>query len=131
MPRKLWDFKDPRGHNVIKEWGERQTTKDQAKLDQKFDRLGQLDFELALGTKLLAGPIKNFRHIYKMTIHGQVQLRPMLCKGPQDLEREYTLLVGAIEKDFRLTPSAGVADSNRTVLVAHSDRRGPHERIKT
>jgi len=131
MGRKLWDFTNARGQNIIRQWGKQQSTRDQAKLDQKFDRLQQIDFELAIGTKLLAGPINKYRHIYKMTIHGQAQLRPMLCKGPQNIEHEYTLLVGAVERDSKLTPDAGEAEGNRNVLLNAPNHRRAHERIRT
>jgi len=131
VANKLWDFLDARSRNVIQEWGRQQTTRDRAKLDQKFDRLEQIDFELAIGTKLLAGPIAKQKHIYKMPIHGDVQLRPMLCRGPADMQREYTLLLGAIEKDFKLVPDPAKAEENRVAVVADLNRRCSHVRIKT
>jgi hypothetical protein len=127
---KLWDFLEERGRNLITEWGRQQTTRDQAKLDQKFDRLEQIDFMLASGTKLLVGPIDKQKHIYKMKIRGDVQLRPMLCKGPADKDNEYTLLVGAIEKGSKLTPSAAEAEKRRLMLVRDLRRRCEHVRIK-
>lgn len=127
---KLWDFTDEKGRNVITEWGRQQTTRDQAKLDQKFDRLAQIDFALASGTKLLVGPIDKQKHIYKMKIRGDVQLRPMLCKGPVDKGNEYTLLIGAIEKGSKLRPSAAEAEKHRAILVSDPRRRCGHVRIK-
>jgi hypothetical protein len=127
---KLWNFKDEKGGNVITEWGRQQTTRDQAKLDQKFDRLMQIDFVLAHGTKLLVGPIEKQKHIYKMKITGDVQLRPMLCRGPADKDNEYTLLVGAIEKGSKLIPGAGQAEKRRMVLLNDPKRRCVHVRIK-
>src|SRR5689334_15911784 len=79
----LWDFisPPPRKENLILRWvsEERLTKRDRAALNQKLDRLCQMDFELAIATKLLAGPI--YKHIYKLVIHGDVMLRPMLCRG--------------------------------------------------
>ena len=95
---KLWDFLSsaPRRENLILRWvsDEKLTKRDRAILNQKLKRLCQIDFELAVGTKLLAGPI--YKHIYKLVIHGDVMLRPMLCRGPIDPHTEYTLLLGAI-----------------------------------
>jgi hypothetical protein len=97
-------------------------------LNQKLDRLCQLDFELATGTKLLAGPI--YRHIYKLVIHGDVMLRPMLCRGPITPDTEYTLLLGAIERGGKL-PSGSMqqAEENRGTVLDDPSRRRPHERI--
>jgi len=73
---------------------DRLSVRDRAALNQKFERLVQMDFKMAIDTKLLAGPIHKSQHIYKVKIHGQVMLRPMLCKGPINNQEEYTLLVG-------------------------------------
>lgn len=130
LKMKLWDFMDEKGRNVITEWGKQQTTKDRAKLDQKFDRLSQIDFALAHGTKLLVGPIDKQKHIYKMKITGDVQLRPMLCRGPVDKDHEYTLLIGAIEKGSKLSPTPADAEKHRVALLNDRNRRCEHVRIK-
>ncbi len=126
----LWNFLDNRGKNVIKAWGTAQTKRDRGMLNQRFDRLVQVDFGLAIGSKLLAGPI--YGHVYKMQIHGDVQLRPILCKGPIKNDDEYTLLLGAVERDSRLVPASAKqdAENNRTaVLASPLTRRTAHERI--
>jgi hypothetical protein len=79
-----------------------------------------------LGPKLLAGPIKKTGHIYKLIIHADVMLRPMLCKGPFDVEAEFTLLVGAKEIQGELIPGPKVAVENRTILLGNHGRRKPH-----
>jgi hypothetical protein len=128
----LWDFLSARGENVILRWVKdaRLTTRDRAALNQKLDRLRQMDFDLAIGTKLLAGPIEKQRHIYKLVIHGDVMLRPLLCRGPIDPQTEYTLLLGAIERGGRLPRDAPQqADDNRLSVLDDPSRRTPHERI--
>src|SRR5712691_3512216 len=119
----LWDFLSPlpRKENLILRWvkDEKLTTRDRAILNQKLDRLCQMDFELAVGTKLLAGPI--YKHIYKLVIHGDVMLRPMLCRGPIAINTEYTLLLGAIEKNWKLPQNASKqAEKNRLVILEDS-----------
>lgn len=97
-------------------------------LNQKLARFQQIDFELAIGTKLLAGPI--YQHIYKLVIHGDVMLRPMLCRGPIEPEAEYTLLVGAIERGGKLPKGAPQqAEENRQTVLDDPARRARHERI--
>jgi hypothetical protein len=128
----LWDFLSVRAENVILRWVKdaRLTTRDRAALNQKLDRLRQMDFDLAIGTKLLAGPIEKQRHIYKLVIHGDVMLRPLLCRGPIDPEAEYTLLLGAIEKSWKLPAGAPQqAEENRLTVLGDSSRRVKHERI--
>ena len=128
----LWDFLTARGENAILRWVKdaRLTTRDRAALNQKLARLRQMDFDLAIGTKLLAGPIQKQRHIYKLVIHSGVMLRPLLCRGPIDVEVEYTLLLGALEKGWRLPAGAlQQAEANRLIIIDNPSRRVKHERI--
>jgi hypothetical protein len=76
-----------------------------------------------LPPKLLAGPIKKTRHIYKLVIHADVMLRPMLCKGPFDMETEFTLLLGAVEVQWVLAPDPQQAVDNRNALLADRKKR--------
>lgn len=127
---RLWDFLSSRAENVILRWvkDEKLTVGDRAKLNQKLDRLSQVPFELATKTKLLAGPI--YKHIYKLVIHGDVMLRPMLCRGPIDDLGEYTLLLGAIEIGWKLPAgSKEKAENNRETVIGDPSRRCPHVRI--
>jgi hypothetical protein len=128
MAWDLYDFVNARNESVIREWiaEERLSKTHVGKLNQKLDMLaiaGPL-----LPPKLLAGPIH--KHIYKLIIHGDRMLRPMLCKGPVDMEAEYTLLLGAIEVGGRLDHDPSEAAANRATLVASPDRRRNHERYR-
>jgi hypothetical protein len=57
-------------------------------------------------------------------------LRPFLCKGPFDIEGEYTLLLGAIEANRKLDRHPNEADGNRETLINNPKRRCEHERFK-
>jgi hypothetical protein len=127
---RLYDFITSRGRNAILEWvkRERLSSRDRAMLNQKFTRLAQVDYDLAIDTKLLAGPI--YKSIYKLTIHGDVMLRPMLCRGPIKNDEEYTILLGTTERDWKLPAgSEEQADQRRTVVKNNPSRRKIHERI--
>ncbi|MBI1786385.1 MAG: hypothetical protein HYR60_02395 [Acidobacteria bacterium] len=127
----LWDFLNARGDNVILQWvrEDRLSKRDRAKLNQKLDRLVQMDFDLAIHTRLLAGP--TYGHIYKLRIHGDVMLRPLLCRGPIDTESEYTLLRGAVERGGRLPDGAQEkAEENRQRVIGDPRSRCLHERIQ-
>src|ERR1035441_1540593 len=121
----VYFFLTHRGENIIREWLDRervaktQIADFQAKIDT-FERGGP---DLSPG--LIVGPVA--KNIYKMKIKGNkghVQLRPMLCYGPFG-EAEITLLVGAIEKDFKLRPDnwKELARENREILMADPRRR--------
>lgn len=125
----LFDFLTERGRSVILEWvkDERLSARDRAALNIRFKRIRQVDFDLANGT-LISGPI--YKHIYKCVIHASVMLRPMLCRGPIKIEKEYTLLLGAIERNRKLPKGAEEqAEKNRQAAIDYPTRRRPHERI--
>jgi len=96
--------------------------RDRGQLLQKMDLLALHGMDLP--PKLLAGPIKSKKepreqtHIYKLIIHGQRMLRPMLCRGPVDMDGEFTMLIGAIEKDGVLDVDATDAEVRRQRIIA-------------
>ena len=128
---KIWDFIDVQGRNVILQWVAKSdlTKRDRATLNSKIKRLSQVEYSLAVSTKLLSGAI--YKNIHKLLIHGDIMLRPLLCKGPIDNEVEYTLLLGAIEKGGKLPDGAKErADAHRTSVLANPKiTRRSHERI--
>lgn len=85
-----------------------------------------------LPPQLLAGPIKNYAHIYKMRINGRVALRPLLCKGPINNDQEFTLLKGATEMDRKLEPrnAPDIAVVRRGEILLNSARRCNHVRVE-
>src|ERR1700678_3481488 len=89
--------------------------RDIGQLNQKLDMLRINGF--SLHPNLLAGPLPKQKHIYKPVIHGQRMLRPMLCKGPVAMESEFTLLLGAIEINFKLDRDPQDATANREALL--------------
>lgn len=103
---ELFDYvgKDPVGE--VRAWRDRLQVAQQAQLDQKLDALARADSEMLPG--LIAGPLRikgvKYPHIYKLQIGGKIRLRPLLCRGPFDAEKEITLLAGATERDGKLDP---------------------------
>jgi hypothetical protein len=127
MRWKVYCFLSQRGRNVIREWLD----------EEKVSVQQRADFQLKIqlleqgGPDLVPGFISETPvapDIYKAKIKGnkgKVQLRPMLCKGPFDMRREFTFLIGAIEKDRVLVPKncKEKAQENRSILIACPDRR--------
>jgi len=103
-------------------------------LNQKIDMLEKNGPNLSPG--LLAGPVNSKRrpkmvsHILKLRINGDRALRPMLCKGPIDMEREFTMLIGAIEINRNLDTDTEEADAVRSAILIDENLRMPHERYK-
>ena len=102
------------------------TKRDRAQLNLKMDMLELNGF--GLHPHLLAGPISKQKHIYKLVVHGQRMLRPMLCKGPFDMSAEFTFLLGAIEINFKLDEDPAQATANRDIVLADRKRRTQRER---
>ncbi len=124
----LYDYVDDRGINSFREWTKTLQKEELAKLNQKLDMLRR---EPELPPQLLAGPLEG-KPIYKLRIKGRVALRPMLCKGPIDNDSEFTLLMGATERDRVLVPEDAVdqAANRRAEVIANpTRRRTPHERV--
>jgi|SRR3989304_390571 len=125
----IWEFLNGRRRGIVEDWllKERIQKKARATLNQKIDWLRRFGLD---APNLLVGPIH--AHVYKLRVRAQgVQLRPMLCRGPLDNETEFTLLLGAIEKGFRLQPrdAAERAEANREVILTDPSRRRLHERF--
>ena len=126
---KLYDYLDNRGDNDFASWSLTLQTRDRAKLSQKLRMLENVGSDLP--PELLAGPIKDYAHIYKMRINGQVALRPLLCKGPINNGQEFTLLKGASEKDRKLIPpnAPAIATTRREEILVDPKRRCDHVRV--
>jgi len=132
----LWDFCSGRQENLIQRWArdERLTSAERALLNQRLDRLAQLDFEQAIHSNLLNGPIYKERHIYKLKVNGDKILRPMLCRGPLEGEKEraYTLLIGACEDQGKFIPDKApqrAEERRQDVLRDPKNKRLNHERF--
>lgn len=125
MAFALYDFTDEDGESVIATWRRNLTSRSRAQFDSKLHMLAANGMDLP--SKLLAGPIKKTGHIYKLIIHADVMLRPMLCRGPFDMDTEFTLLAGAMEIQGQLIPDAQEAVYNRNALLNDRRRRIRHE----
>ena len=120
----VYDFADGDGSSVIAPWRDGLTSRSKSQFDQKLAMLRISGMNLP--PKLLAGPIRKTGHIYKLIIHADVMLRPMLCRGPVEMDSEFTLLVGAKEVQGKLIPGADTAVEHRNILLADRKRRVPH-----
>lgn len=124
---KLFDYTSENGNNEIKEWTNGLQKTDRAKLNAKLDMLTKHGHEL-FPHVLTDTPTPS---IQKLRVKGKVQLRPMLCKGPIDNEKEYTLLIGATERDSKFVPDKAdqTANQRKQIIIKNPTRRCPHERI--
>ena len=124
---ELFDYFSTGNENEIASWTRGLEKRQRIKLRSKLDDL--IRYGPDLPPQLLAGT--GVPHIYKLKVKGNVQLRPMLCKGPIDNDGEFTLLIGAIEADYELHPADAIARAvaRRLEIISDPARRCKHERI--
>lgn len=128
MTFNLYDYVNHHNQNEFKEWTLGLEKSQRAKLNEKIDKLAiygdQLFPEMLTGTSI-AG-------ILKLRAKGNVQLRPLLCKGPINIKHEYTLLFGAKEVGGKWVPSGApskAAKLKEEVTKEPKKRRTKHERV--
>jgi len=111
----LYDYLDDKGINEIKAWTQKLQKKERAKLNAKLDMLEKHGSDLPPG--LLSDT--KFSHIKEIVIKGQVAVRLMVCRGPIDNNKEFTLLFGAIEKDRKYIPRDALqqAETRRQKII--------------
>ena len=129
MSFQLYDYRNDKGVNCIKEWTLGLQKESRARLNSKLDMLEQ--HGTGLPPKLLSDT--RVPGIKKLRITGKhiPTLRPMLCKGPINNDLEFTLLQGAIEQDRKLVPSDAdsIAEANKQLILESQFRRCTHERV--
>lgn len=128
MPFLLYDYVSSNAVNEFRAWTKTLQPAERGKLNQKLDMLAREGEALLPNT--LTGT--NAPGIFKLRIHGKVQLRPMLCRGPIDQETAYTLLAGAKEVGSVLKPAdiESIANGRKTEVIQDpANRRKAHERI--
>ena len=123
----IYDYVHPLDGNLMRAWSMGLQKKEKAKLNSKIDALAMHGADLIPGILAPTG----IPAVFKLKVHGQVQLRPMVCEGPGRGEAAFTFLLGAIEISWEYDPAdaPAMAAVIRNDLLAHPDRRTEHERI--
>jgi hypothetical protein len=121
---QLYCFLSERGSNLIADW----LHDEKISAKQRGDFQAKIDLFERGGPDLITGFITEppiAPDIYKMKVKGRVQLRPMACRGPIDPSREYTILLGWIERDREKVPLEikRKASENRQIVIGDPKRR--------
>lgn len=128
MSYSLFDYLDERGTNDFRAWA---LTKCQSKERGKLN--ARIDMLRLHGDGLFPDILTNSGEpgILKLRCYGGVQLRPLLCRGPQDTNSEFTFLMGAKEIGGKWSPKGApsAAAGRRKTIVADPKRRRDHERV--
>ena len=128
MTYALFDYVKENGDNDFRLWTEGLQIKERAKLNEKLDKLATYGDELY--PHLLTDT--DVPGIQKLRVKGNVQLRPLLCRGPVFVGKEYTLLFGAKEVGGKLQPANAptkAGDRKAQVKANPQSRRKLHERV--
>jgi hypothetical protein len=128
--RDVYEVLDDDGRWLVTGWPKLQQSQ-RAKLESKLDMLRRAEVDpktrqANLPQDLLAGPnVYGQPWIYKLKVKGNVALRPMICLGPTDHEKEWTVLARATEKDMQLIPAdaADTAELRRGEVKANRRKR--------
>lgn len=126
-PYQLFDYVDSRGRNAMQVWAMGLSKKDRARLDLRADLLEKE------GDNLFPNILQSTRqrHILEIRVNGQIALRPLLCRGPVTVDKEYTFLFGAVEQNRKYEPrdAPNRAEAIRLDLIGYPEKRCKHERF--
>lgn len=112
-----WTFKvflKDKDHDVINDWIDGLPQKVQARIEARISYLRVTDNWVRPYFDKLSGHIHEIR-----VVHGRIQYRILGCFGPG---REFTMLIGAVEKDWKLPKHTEEIAEERYKLV--SEDRG-------
>lgn len=128
MTYEIWVYQDAPGRIEFYEWRSnhlRRCKAQIAKMEEKLDKLQLVGKELF--PQILTGT--EAAGILKLRIHGNPQLRPLLCYGPHSIETEFTLLLGAKEVSFNYDPRDALAkaSTNKGNVIADQLMRVEYE----
>lgn len=122
MAKRVYDFIDESGQNVIAEWLGGLDKVLRGRAMQKLDALMTVETELP--PKMLTDT--KYPQIKELRINSKEALRLLLCKGPDPKLKgqEFTLLYGAAERDSKYVPRDALerAETNRLLVLKDQNR---------
>lgn len=124
----IYDYVDDKGNNLIKGQATRHEKAERTKIRRKLDMLATVGPDL--GPKLLTDT--KSKNIKEIVINGRVAIRILLCRGPNNMQSEHTLLYIAEERDRKYVPENAleIAERHRgDVINDNKKHRCDHERI--
>jgi hypothetical protein len=130
VPRRVYDFIDANGQNVIEAWLAALDKSLRARMRSKLDMLLKIDSDFP--PKMLTDT--NNPQIKELVVNSKEALRLLMCKGPHPhlKNEEFTLLFGACERDRKYVPrnSLELADVNRKLVLQDPARHRKIRKLK-
>jgi hypothetical protein len=122
---RFWQLADGRGDGEFAAWRDGLSKTDRAILDEKMRALERLGAAVGFWKG-----VTGYGRLNKLRIQTPTTaLRPIVCKGPEDVENEITLLYGAVEENFAWKPADAPvrAEGLRRAIIAKQRRRIPYK----
>ena len=121
MPFKIYHYVNNQGCDEFSLWENNLQSIQRGKLKEKIDKLRLYGNDLYPHLLTDTG----ISGIQKLRIRGNVQLRPLLCRGPIEILEEYTLLMGAKEVGGKWKPKDApvVADERKQDVINNPTER--------
>ena len=122
---KFYDFLDSRGINVIRTWLDTLPPKAAAKIDVRILTMQAMEVETSWPQQYISS-ITGMPGILELRVASfGGQYRPLGFYGPG--RREFTIVLGAIEKGKLRKATFELADNNRKIVLADRNRIRLHE----
>lgn len=126
---KVWHYIDQANVDEFAQWASGLEKRQRIKLQAKIDMLQRYGSELPPQLLSETGEA----HIKKLKVHGNVQLRPLLCRLTDNNaeDEEFVLLKGAfeIQSDYVPVDALSIAAAYRQDLLKDETRKREHVRI--
>jgi len=121
----IYDYLTPSGRNDIYKWANQFNGERRGKFEEKLDTLRRQGVDVPKDLLPYLG-----NDIYKLKVQGKPQLRPLLCRGIKDKEKEeFTILIGVIEENGKFRPSDAIDQARNRLaeLLENPNQRCEHE----
>ena len=90
----FWEYISARGQREFSVWRDGLPKVERALLDEKMRAIEAM----GLGVSCLKMNLRGYRHLGKIRVQAPTQaLRPLLCRGPQNKDGEFTMLMPMTE----------------------------------
>jgi phage-related protein len=116
----------PSGRNDIYKWAIKFNGERRGKFEEKLDTLRKHGTDVPKDLLPYLGD-----GIYKLKVQGKPQLRPLLCLGVKNKDKEFTILIGVIEENDKFVPKDAIDQARERLaqLLENPDQRCEHEEV--
>jgi hypothetical protein len=134
----VWEHVDSHGRRSLSPWYYGLQKASRARFDAALDKVKLWGLDQAEASKVITPVSKQQKTkknraghalLYELRVHANPQLRPILCRGPVDRQREITFLAPATERGDRLEPKNAVEVAIKRYQEVANDPRTHRRRF--